>query len=170
MYSFRQWNFKYNTNNCWFASALIMEANNKTKKPITLEYALDIEQQAYDKFVMPKNWLTIKGWLDRVWKLTNSNTRLVEFWSKVFNSYIDNGYLINTSITITDTFMKKRKAWQLLNDCTGKNVWSHVICICKRYWKYYFVNSWYWDDRDVREFNWFEIWIFKPREKCGILF
>lgn len=170
MFSFSQNKFKYNTNNCWFASALIMEANNKTKKPITLEYALDVEQKAYDKFVMPKNWLTIKGGLDRVWELTKSETRLITFWSKVFNTYLDNGYLINVSITITDTFMNKRKSWQYLKDCEWKVVWSHVICICKRAWKYYFVNSWYWDDRDVREFAWFDIGIFKEWQRCGILF
>lgn len=170
MYSFKQWNFKYNTNNCWFASALIMEANNKTKQPITLEYALDIEQRAYDTFVMPIAWLTIKGGLDRVGKLTESTTRLLTFWSSVFHMYLNNGYLINCNIIVTDTFMKKWNSWQLLKDCKWKSVWSHVLCVCKKDWKYYFVNSWYGDSRDVREFDWFEIGIFKPWEKCGILF
>lgn len=170
MFSFKQWLFKYNTNNCWFASSLIMEANNKTKKPITLEYALDIEQQAYDRFVMPQNWLTIKGWLDRVGKITNSQIRLVVFWSSVFNMYLDKGYLLNTNILITDKFMEQRKSKDKITSCAWKIQWSHVLCICKKDWKYYFVNSWYGDSRDIKEFEWFDIGIFKEWEKCGLLY
>lgn len=170
MYSFKQKNFKYNKNNCWFASALIMEANNKTKKPITLQYALDIEQQAYDIFVMPKNWLTIKGWLDRVGKLTFSNTRLTAFWSGVFNMYLNKGYVLNTNIIINENFMNEWNSGKLIVWSESKVIWSHVICIYKKDWKYYFVNSWYGDNRDIREFKWLDLDIFKPYEKCGILF
>lgn len=168
MFSFNQSKFKRNTKNCWFASSLNMVANNVSKQPITPECAWDIEQRAYNQFTMPVSGLTIKWWVDRISKLTNTIARTFPFGGILFRKYLNDWYVISCIIEVNDTFRNQWRDGGIITWWDGKNKAGHAICIFKKNGKYYFLNS--WNGNNVREIASLEIPnVFKTRENCGIL-
>jgi len=168
MFSFNQSKFKRNTKNCWFASSLNMVANNVWKHEISDQVAREIEQKAYDQFTMPKSGLTIKWWIDRISKLTDTRQRTFPFGGILFRKYLNSWYVISCTIEVNDIFIQQRWSGWVITWWDGKNKWGHAICIFKKDGKYYFLNSWSWDN--VREIESLDIPnVFKKRENCGVL-
>lgn len=160
--------FKRNTANCRFASSLASEANNVTKKPITLEYMRDVEARAYSQFVMPKWPLTTVGGIRMISELSGRGKDLFPFGGFKFNQYLDKWYVIVVGIRITETFISQRFSGGMIVWWKGNITWWHSICLFKENGKYYFLNS--RGGNPIREIQSLDIYnVFDKAASCWVI-
>lgn len=168
MYSINQNIFKFQDWVCRLTSAIHMVYNNILKKPITeIE---DIERFAKEENNRPMSsvWCQIACGLNVMMPYTKKyhkklpKTMECELFSNTFELHINKWRCIAININSSKEFQTMRKTknkieWDL--SWVKKN-W-HWLCIFKKDWKYYLLNSWYWDSRDIKEVDINTKWLFK---------
>lgn len=167
-YTFRQGNFKVNTGNCRFASPLVWYYNNIVKLPVDMDYARELERRAYEEFIMPKRWLTLLWWLNRLSKLMGRKYKMFNFGDRMFHRHLRKGDVISVVITTTEWFVQQWRARGIINDTMNTKIrgW-HVIGLAMRWWKYYLVNT--RGERDYREMSKLDLDCIRQHERCGLL-
>jgi hypothetical protein len=88
-----------------------------------------------------------------------------EIWTPWFERVLDNWNVLCVSIWVADQFKSlwrnsNKIEWDLSKE---RKKTGHSICIFKKDWKYYFLNSRYWDDRDIKEVDMKTVWLFKSK-------
>lgn len=160
--------FKRNTANCWFASALCSYANNVSKEPITLEFMWDVERRAYEEFYMPIWWFTIASWIKKISKLLDTDYELFKFDSPRFHFFLKRWYTIAVPIMITEKFMEYRRAQEIIGDCYGPQTGNHALCIRENK-EGSFINS-RKENNPMRKYRDLKIEkVFKTRDTCGVI-
>jgi hypothetical protein len=165
-YNIIQSKFKNNKNNCWFAGALCSYSNNVIHKQITDQELRDIEEQAYSTFVMPQRWLTLKGGIQRIGEITKSRTLIRKWFDDILLLYLNKWMVVCVAIEPTDTFVKQRKSDSIITGGEWKPLSTgHIVCLAKRDWKYYIINSREWTVyKEVSSID-----VFKTRDWRGVL-
>lgn len=166
----KQGQFRYNRNNCWFASASACIHNNVYNRPVTLSWQYDIEDRAYAKYLMPK-WPTGYKWgVPKIAELENRPYKFVKWHSREFNDFLDKGYVLTVSIQCHQTFISQWWSGGKIVGGKGTGWGQHIICLFKHDGKYYLLNSWD-EENPVRELESLYVYnLFKKREDCGVIF
>lgn len=178
MYSCNQEWFNINKNSCWLASALNWAANNISHNQITKEDMWDLEEYCENIHPIPMP----EGWLNLSWGLKRTAARLIykynipakarffDWWTNIFDMFLDQGYVISVSIKVSEAYKKLRRSgkkiqWDFTNEPAPG---GHVFCLFRKDWIDYILNSWD-PETNVREVDLNTKWLFK-KWTCGILY
>lgn len=132
IYNIDQAKFKRNTQNCWFASAIINWSNNIVQRQVSLKEMRDIEQKAYDNFPMSRGALTLVAGLKRVSQVVQRTFTTFAFNSPQMHDALDKGLCVCVAITITQDFVRQRDDDQPIGDCKGIQEGGHIINLYKK--------------------------------------
>ena len=154
--------FNKNTNNCWFASAMNAHSYNITHRPNTLHFQHRVEDEAYKRFIMPKAWLNAKWWVERICSILWARKAPCDWGDTYFHSWLNKWYALVVTITVYQSSYDQWNNNQVISGASWKMIWWHVICLIKRDWKYYLLNSWWGDSiREIKSINdvYFKDWL-----------
>jgi len=171
MYTINQNIFKFQDWVCRLVTALHMLYNNVLKKPITeIE---DIERFATTERKVPmlRTWAPLKSWLNIVIPYAEKyhNKKVISakcklFW-KIFESHLNKWRCIWVNINSSKEFQTMRQTKNKIEwDFSLSKPAGHWLCIFKKDWKYFLLNSWFWDSRDIKELDINTKWLFKSTE------
>lgn len=171
MYSVNQSLFLFQDGCCWLASSMAMLYNNILHKPITQSDILDISDYCMNDYGVgiPWTWAPILAGTNRAkWYARDRyNKRCVTMTSKLFwkacDIHLRKWRVVAVNIQSSQEFKDMRQnsdkiQWDFTN--SSKTYW-HRLWLFMMDDKYYFLNSRYWDNRDIKEVDKDVIWLFK---------